>query len=36
MEKFDTVEALLERMADDVKRARDLIGAAKQPTRSDG
>ncbi|WP_171170998.1 bifunctional riboflavin kinase/FAD synthetase [Streptomyces sp. I05A-00742] len=27
MEKFDTIEALLERMADDVKRARDLVGA---------
>lgn len=35
MEKFDTVDALLERMADDVKRARDLIGAAAQPSRSD-
>lgn len=30
MEKFDTVDALLERMADDVKRARDLIVAAEQ------
>jgi riboflavin kinase/FMN adenylyltransferase len=28
MEKFDTTGALLERMADDVKRARELIGAA--------
>ncbi len=28
MEKFDTVDALLERMADDVKRARDLVDAA--------
>jgi riboflavin kinase/FMN adenylyltransferase len=37
MEKFDTIDALLERMADDVKRARDLIGAATQPSsRSDG
>ncbi|CAG6397297.1 bifunctional riboflavin kinase/FAD synthetase [Streptomyces cocklensis] len=36
MEKFDTIDALLERMADDVKRARDLVGAATQPTRSDG
>ncbi|CAG7610054.1 bifunctional riboflavin kinase/FAD synthetase [Actinacidiphila bryophytorum] len=35
MEKFDTIDALLERMADDVKRARDLIGAAAQPSRSD-
>jgi len=30
MEKFDTVDALLERMADDVKRARHLIEAAEQ------
>jgi riboflavin kinase/FMN adenylyltransferase len=30
MEKFDTVDALLERMADDVKRARHLIEAADQ------
>jgi riboflavin kinase/FMN adenylyltransferase len=28
MEKFDSVEALLERMADDVKRARELTDAA--------
>lgn len=27
MEKFDTIDALLERMADDVKRARDLVDA---------
>ena len=31
MEKFDTVEALLERMADDVKRARELVKAAELP-----
>jgi riboflavin kinase/FMN adenylyltransferase len=27
MERFDSIEALLERMADDVKRARDLVDA---------
>jgi riboflavin kinase/FMN adenylyltransferase len=27
MEKFDSIDALLERMADDVKRARDLVDA---------
>jgi riboflavin kinase/FMN adenylyltransferase len=27
MEKFDTIDALLERMADDVKRARELVDA---------
>ncbi|GAA0428307.1 bifunctional riboflavin kinase/FAD synthetase [Streptomyces luteireticuli] len=27
MEKFDSIEALLERMADDVKRARELVSA---------
>jgi riboflavin kinase/FMN adenylyltransferase len=29
MEKFDTIESLLDRMADDVKRARELIEAAE-------
>jgi len=31
MEKFDTIDALLERMADDVKRSRELVEAA-EPT----
>ncbi|MFC4030563.1 bifunctional riboflavin kinase/FAD synthetase [Streptomyces polygonati] len=30
MEKFDTIDALLVRMADDVKRARELVDAADQ------
>ncbi len=29
MEKFDTLEALLEQMAEDVKRCRELVGAAE-------
>ncbi|MFI0741899.1 bifunctional riboflavin kinase/FAD synthetase [Streptomyces sp. NPDC021100] len=29
MEKFETLDALLERMADDVKRARELVAAAR-------
>jgi riboflavin kinase/FMN adenylyltransferase len=33
MEKFDTIDALLERMADDVKRARELVEARE---RDDG
>lgn len=32
MEKFDSIEALLERMADDVKRARDLVDAYDSAT----
>ena len=32
MEKFDTIDALLERMADDVKRARHLLDKAEPPT----
>jgi riboflavin kinase/FMN adenylyltransferase len=32
MEKFDTIDALLERMADDVKRSRDLVDAATPQT----
>jgi riboflavin kinase/FMN adenylyltransferase len=31
MEKFDTIEALLARMADDVKRAREIVDAAEPP-----
>lgn len=30
MEKFDSIDALLERMADDVKRSRELVDAAEQ------
>ncbi|KAB7836643.1 bifunctional riboflavin kinase/FAD synthetase [Streptomyces mobaraensis] len=30
MEKFETLDALLERMADDVKRARELVAAASR------
>ncbi|MDX6331198.1 MAG: riboflavin kinase / adenylyltransferase [Streptomycetaceae bacterium] len=33
MEKFDTIDALLERMADDVKRARELVAAEEHEDR---
>jgi riboflavin kinase/FMN adenylyltransferase len=33
MEKFDTIDALLERMADDVKRARELVAAEEHEGR---
>lgn len=35
MEKFDTIDALLERMADDVKRAREIVRPADTGTGAD-